>query len=47
MLYGACESPKDANAKRITYVINEVGKIGQVYGKVDAAKHPAELLHTL
>jgi len=47
MTYGACESPKDENAKRITYVIEENGKIGQVYGKVDAAKHPAELLHTL
>jgi len=44
MKYGAAESPKDGNAKRITYVIDEQGKILQVHGKVSAAKHPEELL---
>jgi len=47
MAYGACDSPDDEYAKRITYVIDPEGKIKQVYGKVSAAKHPEELLHTL
>ena len=45
--YGACDSPSAGNAKRITYVINTDGKISQVYGKVNAAEHPKELLATL
>jgi peroxiredoxin Q/BCP len=47
MKYGACESPDAGSAKRITYVIDEHGKILQVHGKVNAAKHPEELLFTL
>ncbi len=47
MAYGACESLDAEYAKRITYVIDPHGKIDQVYGKVSAAKHPEELLHTL
>ncbi len=47
MAYGACESPKDVYAKRITYVIGEDGKILQTYPKVDAARHPHELLEKL
>jgi thioredoxin-dependent peroxiredoxin len=45
LLYGACESPQDESAKRITYVIDPSGNIKEVYGKVSAAKHPEELLH--
>ena len=47
MAYGACESPEEEYAKRITYVINPEGMIDQVYGKVSAAKHPEELLQNL
>jgi len=47
MTYGACESPDAEYAKRITYVIDPQGNIDQVYGKVNPAKHPEELLHTL
>jgi thioredoxin-dependent peroxiredoxin len=47
MAYGACDSPDDEYAKRITYVIDSEGKIKQVYGKVNASKHPEELLQTL
>ena len=47
MKYGACDSPSAGNAKRITYVIDPEGKISQVYGKVNAAEHPKELLATL
>jgi thioredoxin-dependent peroxiredoxin len=45
ILYGACDSPQDESAKRITYVIDTEGNIKEVYGKVSAAKHPEELLH--
>jgi peroxiredoxin Q/BCP len=47
MLYGACDSPDDEYAKRITYVIDPSGMIRDVYGKVNASKHPEELLHSL
>ena len=47
MKYGACDSPSAGNAKRITYVIDPEGNISQVYGKVNAAEHPKELLATL
>jgi thioredoxin-dependent peroxiredoxin len=45
--YGAADSPDAQNARRITYVINPEGKVSQVHGKVNAAKHPEELLLTL
>ena len=45
--YGACDSPKAWTAKRITYVIGPDGKVAQFHGKVNAAKHPEELLYTL
>jgi peroxiredoxin len=47
MKYGACDSPSAGSAKRITYVIDAEGKISQVFGKVNAAEHPKELLATL
>ena len=46
LLYGACDTPDASSAKRITYVIDPNGNIREVYGKVSAAKHPEELLHT-
>jgi peroxiredoxin len=45
--YGACDSVEDEYSKRITYVIDPKGTISQVHGKVNAAKHPEELLRTL
>ena len=45
--YGACDSPDAGYANRITYVIDPEGKIDQVYGKVNAARHPEELLQKL
>jgi peroxiredoxin Q/BCP len=45
--YGACDSPDAEYAKRITYVIDSQGKIDRVYDKVNAAKHPEELLQKL
>ena len=47
MMYGACDTPDASSAKRITYVIDPDGMIRQVHGKVNAGKHPEELLHTL
>jgi len=47
MKYGACDSPTAEYAKRITFVVDEEGKISQVYGKVNPANHPAELLAVL
>jgi thioredoxin-dependent peroxiredoxin len=47
LTYGACESAQDGYAKRISYVIGEDGKILQAYPKVDAARHPQELLEKL
>jgi peroxiredoxin len=47
MMYGACDSPTDESARRITYVIDPNGVILQVHGKVKPATHPEELLQTL
>jgi peroxiredoxin Q/BCP len=47
LAYGACESAKDSKAKRITYVIDVDGNIQSVFGKVDVARHPEELLMLL
>lgn len=42
--YGACESEKDSYAKRIAYLINEVGVIEEVFPQVDARAFPEEVL---
>jgi peroxiredoxin Q/BCP len=47
LAYGACDSPKAASAKRITYVIDPDGKIAQVHPKVDAKSHPKAILETI
>jgi len=47
MAYGACQSPKDASAKRISYVIAPDGVVTHAYPKVDARSHPAEVLNVL
>lgn len=47
MTYGACDSPDAEYAARITYVIDPGGKISRVYEKVNASKHPEELLAAL
>ena len=44
---GACAGSGAKSASRITYVIDPDGGIAQVYEKVDARKHPAELLEKL
>lgn len=47
LAYGACESKDAAYAKRVSYLIGPKGDILAVYPKVDAARHPEEVLKTL
>lgn len=47
LTYGACDSPNDEYARRIAYVIDENGRIAQVYPKVDARTLPKTLLESL
>lgn len=47
MAYGACDSPGDKHARRISYVIDESGRIRNAFGQVDPATHIAELLALL
>lgn len=44
MAYGACENPKPGYASRISYLIDEHGKIARVYAQVNPRTHPAEVL---
>lgn len=44
LAYGACESPKDRYAKRITYVIGPDGKIEQAIETKDPAGQAESLL---
>jgi thioredoxin-dependent peroxiredoxin len=47
MAYGACDDPKDRSARRISYVIGADGTVTHAFPKVDARKHPAEVLAIL
>jgi thioredoxin-dependent peroxiredoxin len=47
LAYGACDSPKAAYAERISYVIDEQGKILRAYPQVDPRIHAAEVLADL
>ena len=47
MAYGACATPQDGNAKRISYVIDPQGTIAHAFPKVDAKSHPKAVLALL
>jgi peroxiredoxin Q/BCP len=47
MAYGACDSPNAPYAKRISYLIDEQGKIERVYDKVNARQHASDVLADL
>ena len=47
MAYGACDTPSAGTAKRISYVIGPDGRIQHAFPKVDAKKHPQEVLDLL
>jgi peroxiredoxin len=44
LAYGACKARGDGYAKRITYVIDESGKVAHVLPKVDPSTHTDEML---
>jgi peroxiredoxin Q/BCP len=47
LAYGACADASAGYASRISYLIDEHGKIAKVYAKVKPADHPAEVLTDL
>lgn len=47
LAYGACDDPKAASARRISYLIGPDGRIRNAYGKVNASEHPALVLQDL
>ena len=47
MAYGACDTPSAGTAKRISYVIGPDGSIRHAFPKVDAKKHPQDVLDLL
>ena len=47
LAYGACSTPEDKSAKRISYLIGPDGKVLKAYPKVKAAEHPAQVLADL
>jgi len=44
MAYGACDNPKARYASRISFLIDEEGKIARVYDRVNPRDHPAQVL---
>jgi len=44
MAYGACSDPKAGYASRISYLMDEQGKIAAAYPKVVPKDHPARVL---
>jgi peroxiredoxin Q/BCP len=47
MDYGACDNPKARYASRISFLIDEEGKIAHVYDRVNPRDHPAQVLADL
>ncbi len=41
---GACTSPKDRSAKRVSILINEAGKVVRFYDSVNPRDHAAQVL---
>ena len=44
LAYGACADAKAGYAKRMSYLIDEQGKIVKVYPKVNPGDHPKQVL---
>jgi peroxiredoxin Q/BCP len=44
LAYGACSDAKAQHAERISFLIDEQGKIARVYDNVDPRDHPAKVL---
>jgi thioredoxin-dependent peroxiredoxin len=45
--YGAAEDTGAKSHKRISYIIDPAGRIQKVYGEVNAAEHPEQVLKDL
>jgi peroxiredoxin Q/BCP len=45
--YGAADDAQARTARRISYLIGKDGRIRKAWPKVDASKHPAEVLAEL
>lgn len=44
LAYGACADAKAGYANRISYLIDEQGKVKAVYPKVNPGEHPKQVL---
>lgn len=44
LAYGACTDAKAGYGSRISYLIDEQGKIAKVYSKVSPGDHPRQVL---
>ena len=44
LAYGACDDPRARNAHRISFLIDEDGKIARVYDSVNPRDHAAQVL---
>jgi peroxiredoxin Q/BCP len=47
LAYGACDSPDARSARRISYVVDESGRIAAVYPTVSPASHAREVMDFL
>ncbi len=47
MAYGACQDVSAGFANRISYLIDEEGKVQRVYASVNPRVHPVEVLADL
>lgn len=47
LAYGACDNAQAGYARRVSYLIDEQGKILQAYDAVNPRSHPAEVLADL
>lgn len=44
LAYGAATAPESGNASRMTYIIDEQGKIAHALTKIDVSSHTEEML---
>ena len=44
MAYGACADAKARYASRVSFLIDEDGKLARIYDKVNPRDHPAQVL---
>ncbi len=47
LAYSACDNAQAGYAKRISYLMDEEGRVSKAYDKVNSGSHPAEVLADL